>query len=136
MTGLTGPKTYYFAVTAFDADGNESDFSNEVSAAIAAGISSITVSITVGPTITQMMVSGITTTSVTISWVTNADCSGTIYYGTDPARWLTLKANNLGTTDHLGVINGLLPKTHYFYKAQSLCGEKNIESDIRSFNTK
>ena len=30
VTGLT-PGTYYFAVTAFDADGNESDFSNEVS---------------------------------------------------------------------------------------------------------
>ena len=29
--------TYYFAVTAFDADGNESDFSNEVSQIISSG---------------------------------------------------------------------------------------------------
>jgi len=33
VTGLT-PGTYYFAVTAFDAEGNESDFSNEVSQVI------------------------------------------------------------------------------------------------------
>ena len=33
VTGLSNG-TYYFAVTAFDADGNESDFSNEVSQTI------------------------------------------------------------------------------------------------------
>jgi len=32
ITGLTGGTTYYFRVTAVDIDGNESDFSNEVSA--------------------------------------------------------------------------------------------------------
>ena len=34
VTGL-GPGTWFFAVTAFDVDGNESDFSNEVSETIA-----------------------------------------------------------------------------------------------------
>ena len=34
VTGL-GPGTWYFAATAFDASGNESDFSNEVSQVIA-----------------------------------------------------------------------------------------------------
>ena len=33
--GLTVPQTYYFAVTAYDTSGNESDFSNEVSKLIA-----------------------------------------------------------------------------------------------------
>lgn len=33
VTGL-GPGTYFFAVSAFDVDGNESDYSNEVSQAI------------------------------------------------------------------------------------------------------
>jgi hypothetical protein len=31
VAGLTGGVTYYFAVTAFDTDGDESDFSNEIS---------------------------------------------------------------------------------------------------------
>ena len=37
-----GPGTYYFAATAFDADGNESDFSNEVSTVIADPAFSVT----------------------------------------------------------------------------------------------
>jgi len=36
ITGLTSG-TYYFAVTAFDTDGNESDFSNEVSQIVSSG---------------------------------------------------------------------------------------------------
>lgn len=123
-----GPGTYYFVVKAFNLYA-ESDPSNEVSITILPSSAP-------PPQITQMMVSAITASSVTISWVTNADCNGTIFYGTDPIRWLSYKANNLGTTDHLGVIPGLLPRTHYFYKAQSVCGEKTIESEIRSFNTK
>jgi fibronectin type 3 domain-containing protein len=34
VTGLDRGRTYYFAVTAYDASGNESDFSNEASKAI------------------------------------------------------------------------------------------------------
>ncbi|RMD59947.1 PKD domain-containing protein, partial [Candidatus Parcubacteria bacterium] len=34
LTNLTDGQTYYFAVTAFDLSGNESDFSNEVSATV------------------------------------------------------------------------------------------------------
>jgi hypothetical protein len=135
VTGLTaGIK--YFAVTAFNTAGEESGFSNEIFTIIPSGISSVTLAITWGPAITQLGVSALSPTSATIFWVTNADCSGTILYGTDPARLLALKVNNLGTTDHLGVVNGLIPRTHYFYKAQSTCGEKTIESESRSFNTK
>jgi hypothetical protein len=41
VTGL-GPGTYYFAVTAFDVDKNESDYSNEVSQVIADPAFSVT----------------------------------------------------------------------------------------------
>lgn len=123
------PGTYYFKVAGILADTSLTDLSNEAIIVIAPPPLP-------GPAITIMIASSITTTSATITWVTNTDCSGTILYGTDPQRLLSLKANNLGTTDHLGVITGLLPKTHYFYKARSTCGEKNIETDIRSFNTK
>jgi hypothetical protein len=135
VTGLQ-PGTYYFVVTAFNTVGDESDFSNEVTTIISSGISSVTLAITWGPAITQLIVTSLSSTAATIAWVTNSDCNGTILYGIDPARWLSVKSNNLGTTDHIVSITGLVARTHYFYKAQSLCGGKTIESEIRSFNTK
>jgi fibronectin type 3 domain-containing protein len=135
VTGLA-PGAYYFAVTATNDAGEESDFSNEVAATIQSGTQSVNLVINSGPDITQLSVSSVTATTATIVWVTTVDCSGTVLYGTEPARLFAVKANNLGTTDHLAVISGLAPRTHYFYKAQSGCGDKTIESTLRSFNTK
>jgi hypothetical protein len=135
VTGL-GPGTYYFAVTAFNAAGDESDFSNEVNTTLTGWVQSVNLAIQTGPDIVQLNVSSVSSTAATIVWATTADCSGTVLYGTDPSRLLAVKANNLGTTDHLVVITGLTPRTHYFYKAHSVCGEKPLESPIRSFNTK
>ena len=45
VTGLT-PGTYYFAVTDFDINGNQSDYSNEVSETITADTTSLSIAIT------------------------------------------------------------------------------------------
>jgi hypothetical protein len=123
------PGTWYFAVTAKDAAGMESGFSNEASETIA-------IAPATGPAITQLGASVIATTAATITWVTSEECSGTVLYGTDPTRLLAIRANNLGTTDHLAVISPLLPRTHYVYRVESVCAGQTIESEIRSFNTK
>lgn len=141
VTGLKGPATYFFAVTAFDSAGNESDFSNEVSKFIDTDLVPVTLSISIvpapGPTITHLSAAAISATQATITWVTSQDCSGRVYYGTDPARLsLSVAANNLGTTDHLALIGPLAGRTHYHYRVQSVCGSATIESDVRSFNTK
>jgi hypothetical protein len=130
VTGL-GTGSWYFAVSAFDAAGNESDFSNEVSRVIGAtSIDPPTIA-----TISAIAVPSITTQYATIAWSTSLDCSGTVYYGTaEPLKKAV--ANNLGTTDHLAVVGPLVSKTHYLFKVESVCNGTVINSGMRSFNTK
>lgn len=132
VTGLAGGTTYFFTATAFDGAGNESDYSNEVFKAIpTVGAPTITI-----PAITQITVASITTAYATIAWTTNIDCGGVVFYGTAEPLTKSVTANNLGTTDHLAVLGPLTPRTHYLFKVRSQCNDANLDSDIRSFNTK
>jgi predicted phage tail protein len=139
VTGLIAG-TYYFAVSAFDAQGNESDYSNEVSQVITGGVLPVTLTITVvpapGPRVTLLLVPYISTTQATIVWQTDAECSGTAWTSTDQVTWKSVKSNNLGTYDHLSAIVSLIPRTHYYYKVTGTCGATDITSEVRSFNTK
>jgi len=130
VKGLTTPGVYFFAVTALNTEGQESGFSNEATMLIAkAG------DIPIGPILSQA-VSGLTTTTATISWVTRTDCSGKVNYGTvDPLSSMAI-ANNLGTTDHLVTIIGLIPRTHYHYQVSGVCSGTAIQGEVKSFNTK
>lgn len=124
-----GPGTYYFAVTAFDINGAESDFSNEVPLTVVPEI-------VPGPAIINVSVPSILTNEAIVVWSTSIECSGAVLWGTDPARLFSVVSNNLGTTDHLSRITGLTRRTHYVYKVESVCDGKTIRSEIRSFNTK
>ena len=140
VTGLTAG-TWYFAATATDDAGNESAYSNEVSQVIPGGTVlpvNLQLAIVPGPVpiILQQSVSAISSSSATITWVTSEACSGTVLYGSGGTLTKTVVANNLGTTDHLAVLSGLASRTHYEYKVQSVCNDKNVESQIRSFNSK
>ena len=130
VKGLTTPGVYFFAVTALNTTGQESGFSNEATMLIAkAG------DIPLGPILSQA-VSGLTTTTATISWVTRTDCSGKVNYGTTEPLSSVAIANNLGTTDHLVTIIGLIPRTHYHYQVSGVCGGTAIQGEVKSFNTK
>jgi hypothetical protein len=140
VSGLT-KGTWYFAATAIDADGNESDYSNEVSQVIAGNLLSVTLSLgivtTPGPAITFVMVAATGKTDATIVWKTSVDCSGTVYYGTYTGRLSSsVVANNLGTTDHSAMLSSLVARTHYFYQVKSVCSGTTISSTVGSFNTK
>ena len=131
--------TWYFAATAFDASGTESDFSNEVSQVLTA-VLPVTIQITTipdpGPRVTLLLVPYISTTQVTVVWQTSANCSGIAMVSADQITWKEVKSNNLGTTEHLSVVGGLIPRTHYFYKVTGVCDGQTIESQVGSFNTK
>jgi hypothetical protein len=124
-----GPGQYFFAATAYLGTA-ESGYSNEVSMAV------LPAPAPTSPQFTMIAASQISATDATIVWTTDVDCSGTILYGTDPARLLAVAANNLGTTDHLARIAPLVSRTHYVYKVQSVCAGATITSPVRSFNTK
>jgi hypothetical protein len=145
VAGLS-PGTYYLTVTAFDDQGNESDYatakddptkhyvvttiSGTMSASLFLSIATET------PTITWHAVTAMGTVGATIAWQTNQECSGTALYGTDETRLLTKISNNQGTIDHLVNLTGLVPRTKYVYKLQSVCGTETITSPVFSFNTK
>ena len=141
VSSLRGPATFYFAVTAYDTDGNESDFSNEVSAQIT-GIEILPVLLHVpiippiGPRIIWHAVTAMGTVAATIAWQTNEECSGILLWGTDPSRLTAKVSNNQGTYDHLVNLTGLLSRTRYTYQLESVCGTTDIKSPVYSFNTK
>jgi hypothetical protein len=139
VTGLTAG-TWYFTVTAVDASGAESDYATSrddptkryVSKTIsAAGVPILSIA-----AIEAISVPSITTAYATIVWQTTVECSGVVYYGTVEPITKSVKANQLGTTDHLAVIGPLVSKTHYLFKVESVCDGVSIGSSTRSFNTK
>ncbi|NOZ69431.1 MAG: hypothetical protein GXP46_09380, partial [Deferribacteres bacterium] len=68
VTGLTNGQTYYFAVTAYDTSGNESDYSNEYAKTIESSSAAPVPDITV-------TVSGSPATSITFGDVTEGNSS-------------------------------------------------------------
>lgn len=88
------------------------------------------------PCISFVGVPAITTTTASVMWVTDPECSGKILWGPTADLGHVTVANNLGVVDHFAVITGLISRTHYFYKVESTCGTVTVGSAIRSFNTK
>ena len=139
VKGLTAG-AWYFAATALDAGGNESDYSNEVSVVIANASSPVDLKVTGIPLpgrILFAIASNITANSATVVWKTDLDCSGTLSYGTSANNLnLSVASNNLGTTDHLAVTGPLASRSHYFYQVRSVCNGTAIQTQVFSFNTK
>jgi hypothetical protein len=139
LTGL-GPGTWYFTVTAIDAEGNESDYATSkedpTKRYVSKTISSTGVPILTIAAIQTISVPAITTTYATIAWTTNIECAGVVFYGTAEPLTKSVTANNLATTDHLAVLGPLTTRTHYLFKVRSKCNDSNIDGDLRSFNTK
>ncbi len=91
---------------------------------------------TTGPTITNVAVSGITTTAATVSWSVSPNANGQVEYGTTTAygSQTTFEASYLpGHSQNLG---GLLPNTTYHVRvrSQAATGPLSLSSD-RTFTT-
>lgn len=117
VTGLSSG-TYYFTVTAFDVDGNESDYSNEVSQAIGG-------SDTTPPVISGVTSSNIGTSGATISWTTDETADTQVEYGTTAAYGSTTARNSGMVTSHLQILAGLASSTLYHYRVWSVDGAGN-----------
>jgi hypothetical protein len=125
--------TYYFAVTAFDSAGNESGYSNEVSANVGDGTPP-----TDGtpPVISAVASSGITATGATISWTTNEASTTQVEYGTTTAYGSTTTLNTSLQTSHTQALSGLTGGTVYHYRVRSADAAANLAvSGDRTFTT-
>lgn len=112
VTGLTDG-TWYFAVTAVDIEGNESDYSNEVSKSIRPTTDS-----------TPPVISGISSwiisgTDMRIIWTTNEASNSQIDYGTTTAYGESSELNGTMATTHVQVLSGLPAGALYHFRVKS-----------------
>jgi hypothetical protein len=124
ISGLA-PGTYYFKVKAYGRSGEESDFSNEASAFLAADPD------TQPPIISNVKSLNISAIDATIVWTTNEICNSQIEYGTTPGYGNITSLNMDLAISHSQVLNNLLPGTNYHFriKARDVAGNLALSAD-------
>jgi phosphodiesterase/alkaline phosphatase D-like protein len=118
VLGLAGG-TWYFSVTAYDIDGNESAFSNEVSIVLESADST-------PPVISGVTGSGITAIAATISWTTNEASDTQIDYGLTTAYGSSTTLNSSLVTSHSQSLTSLTASTTYYYRVRSSDAAGNL----------
>ena len=85
-------------------------------------------------TFTQITLSNLSETSVTINWTTNKPSAGTIQYGSTSLD--QSGSDSLVVTTHATHLTGLLPSTLYQYRITAAdASSHNVTSDLLSFKT-
>ncbi len=85
-----------------------------------------------GPTISQIAVSGITTTGASISWTTDVAATSQVEYGTTTAYGTLTTLNSTLATSHSQALTGLTLGTLYHYRVHSKnsSGVETISGDF------
>jgi hypothetical protein len=123
VTGL-GKGTRYFAVTAYDAKGDESGYSNEIFVAIDPSDG--------GPAPTVRT----TGNAATMSWTTARPSSVIFEYGTDLSYGESIQASRALSAEHMIALSGLVPGTTYHFRTRSADSQGNVViSGDRIFTT-
>jgi FG-GAP-like repeat len=94
----------------------------------------------VGPVISNIRVSNITSNSATVNWTTNIPTNDIAGFGTTPSLGQYTPWPYLPTTSHLTVLNGLHPATKYDFQIDSVafsngCSHWSAVSPLNSFTT-
>src|SRR5579884_3012535 len=111
--GVAASTVYRYRISAYDAAGNVSAQSEEVSGATPAPAD------TTPPVISGMTVKEITSNSATIRWSTDEPADTQIEYGTTPAYGNATAMIAALTTGHAQSLTGLSPSTRYHYRVKS-----------------
>jgi hypothetical protein len=119
--------TYYFVVTAYDANGVEGIPSTELSGTVLdpnAPIKFLTISL-----------SNVSNTSVTINWTTDQPTTGSIEYGPDFSL-ANSGSESEWTANHVTYLSGLIPSTVYRYRLTAIDSSNNhVTSGVLMFRT-
>lgn len=126
-TGLTPSTVYTYSVSAYDAAGNTSAQSANVSATTGATLD------TTPPTLSSISASGITTTGATVTWTTNENSDTQVDYGITTSYGQSTTLNTTLLTAHSAILSGLSPQTTYNYRVRSKDAAGN--SSVSSNNT-
>jgi hypothetical protein len=121
--------TWYLAVTAYDAQGNESGLSNEVSTTVAAGATIFSGGYL---SISALDIVEVTKSSAVIVWKTNRISDSQVEYGTTSAYGTSTAVDFTMVTAHYQVLNHLLPSTiyHCIVKSRDASGDYAISGDF------
>ncbi|UCH00946.1 MAG: fibronectin type III domain-containing protein, partial [Deltaproteobacteria bacterium] len=114
LIGLDGNKVYFFAVTAYDTEGFESGYSNEVNTS--------STSDTTAPQISNVQVTSTTDTSAVIEWTTDEASNSVVQYGTSSSTWGSYPYSENGAglvTSHNVTLTGLNDTTTYYFRVGS-----------------
>jgi len=110
VSGLEPGIDYYFSVTAYDANQEESLPSNEALSSEKDKTA---------PAISGIRVTGITNSSAIITWDTNESTQGSLDYGTTAAFDRTFYSPS-ATNLHRATLNNLAASTTYFYRITTM----------------
>lgn len=134
LSGLTPSMTYYYIIESKDAALNTATTSTQsfVTAALP-------VADTVAPVISSITTSGISSTTASVSWLTNELSTSGLYYGTTtPVNFATalVVSNNSLVTSHTFGLTGLASSTTYYFALESKDAALNIATtSTQSFVT-
>ncbi len=128
LTGLTPGTTYNFDVVSANSGGNSSVSANfTLTTSTASGTP---------PVISSIATSGITTTSVTITWTTDQASSSQVNYGTTAAYGSSSTLNSSLATSHSVTLTGLTASTTYnFSVVSAVSGGATASSPNSTFTT-
>lgn len=119
-----GNGTYYFAVTAYNAAGTESAYSNEVSKSVMNDVT--------GPVISGVYSDKAGSDTVSINWITDEASTTKVEYGMTASYGYSTPVDAALTTNHIKAISGLSPSTTYHYRVVSAdnAGNTTVSSDF------
>lgn len=129
ILNLSPSTTYYYCIHAIDLFGNTSNscshsFATSAAAptSTSAGTPTPTISATIDtnpPTISDVSVVSLTTSSATINWTTEEVANGEIEYGTTPSYGSTTTFDPALSMNHSIILSGLTANTLYHYRIKS-----------------
>jgi len=130
LEGLRPSTTYYLRVKSSDVFGNGPSLSGNIAFTTAAGPDMTP------PKISDVKVSGITNTSVIISWKTDEPANGIVEYGARASYGRNL-TSRIFVLEHSVQLTGLSPSTTYHFRAGSMdpSGNPSIPGLDMTFST-
>ncbi len=129
-TGLSPSTSYTYSVSAYDAAGNNSGQSSAISATTAVQPD------TTVPVISVLSSSGITTSSASISWMTDENATSQVDYGLTTSYGSQTPLNSALSTSHSVSLSGLSSNTTYHFRVSSADAAGNLaQSSDQTFTT-
>lgn len=128
LTALIGGTTYHYRVRSSDASGNEA-ISGDYT------FTTLTPDVT-PPTITNVQVTGLTSSAATIGWTTDELSSSQVNYGLTSSYGQNSTLNSTMVLNHQVMLSGLTANTDYHYRVRSsdAAGNERVSGDF-TFHT-